>query len=482
MIRRLRARLSAHRRALQDRLALLIAVAVFCSVAATGAAAYAITYLSVSAQLDYELQQVADVTARMLSDDIENMGGINESAVQAANVKVAVVKADGTAFPPKADTLSLLGNEELAIARTGEGYSARTGTAGGVSYRVIAVPLTDTQSNQHYALVLARPYDRTRDIFSTLLLSLAIVGLLAIAAAAAIGWVIAKASTETLRQLSAAVAHITATNKLVPVAVDGNDEVADLGRSFNRMLRALGSSRERQRRLIADAGHELRTPLTSMRTNVELLVADEKSGMLPPGARGDILRDVAAQLGEFTTLIGDLVQLSREETVKPHPEPIDLKQVVESALARVKRRGGPGLTWDVRLNNSLYLLGEPDALERAVTNLLDNAVKFSPPEGQVHVELTGDRLRVADEGRGIAEDDLPHVFERFYRSDHARTTPGSGLGLSIVMQAVEAHGGWVRAGHAPEGGAEFVVRLPGELHPPEDADPPAEPDASPASA
>lgn len=264
------------------------------------------------------------------------------------------------------------------------------------------------------------------------------------------------------------VLAITATNKLIPIDVQGDDEVGELGRAFNDMLGALENSRERQRRLIADAGHELRTPLTSMRTNVELLVADERQGMLPEGARSDILRDVAAQLGEFTTLVGDLVQLSREERVDPDPEPVDLSAIVENALERVKRRG-PGINWSIRLD-PLYLEGEPDALERAVTNLLDNAVKFSPTGGTIEVELTGGRLRISDEGPGITESDLPHVFERFYRSDDARNTPGSGLGLSIVAQTIQAHGGWVKAGQSARGGAEFIVRLPGSPEPPSDTD------------
>jgi len=470
VIGRLRARLSDHRRGLQDRLALLIAVAVFCSVAVTGAAAYLITLTAVNSQLDAELTQVGNITAEMLHDDIETMGGINESALQAANVNLEVLRADNRLFqlPGKP---SFVTPAERAIAMTGEGSSTRTGySKTGVPYRIVAVPLVDTKSHYQYALVLARPLGSTIAVMNSLLLSLLLVGALAIVAAAAVGYVIARASIDPLRQLGVAVAQVTATNRLVPVPVDGNDEVADLGRTFNRMLKALDSSRERQRRLIADAGHELRTPLTSMRTNVELLVADEKSGMLPPGARGEILRDVAAQLGEFTTLIGDLVQLSREDEVQPHPEPIDFRDVLNSALARVKRRGGPGIGWDVSIENGLYLLGEPDALERAATNLLDNAVKFSPPEGTIHVSLVGDRLRVADEGPGITEADLPHVFERFYRSDQARTAPGSGLGLSIVAQTIEAHGGWVKAGRAPEGGAEFQVRLPGSLTPPEDSD------------
>jgi two-component system sensor histidine kinase MprB len=170
------------------------------------------------------------------------------------------------------------------------------------------------------------------------------------------------------------------------------------------------------------------------------------------------MNDVNAQLVEFTSLIGDLVALARDET-SATPEPLDFRDVVNVALDRVRRRG-PGLQFDVELN-PFYVVGDSDMLERAVTNLLDNAVKWSPPGGVIRVQLEGDRLRVADQGPGIAEADLPYVFDRFYRADTARNTPGTGLGLSIVAQTVTQHGGWVRAGHSAQGGAEFTVQLPG---------------------
>ena len=225
------------------------------------------------------------------------------------------------------------------------------------------------------------------------------------------------------------------------------------------MLRSLASSRERQQRLIADAGHELRTPLTSLRTNIELLAADERTRTLSSDDRAAILADVTAQLAEFTTLIGDLVHLTRDDRVSAAPEPIDLRDVVHAAVERVRRRA-KGLIFDVELN-PLYVIGEADDLERAVTNLLDNAVKWSPPGGTIRVHLEGDRLRVADQGHGIAEADLPYVFDRFYRGEAARTTPGTGLGLSIAAQTVARHGGWIRAGRSAQGGAEFTIRLPG---------------------
>ncbi|MFT4295835.1 MAG: HAMP domain-containing sensor histidine kinase [Micropruina sp.] len=451
---------------LRDRLAVLVAAAVASAVALTGVAAWLITRVTVYNQLDSELVDVAAVTANWVAVDIQGMGGLDTNALKAANVTMMLVRADSRVSNLPGATVSLLPNvEELSVARRQQGSSARTVVASnGQPYRVVAVPLT--AENEKYALVLGRPLEATNSILATLGWSLAIFGFLGVGVSSAIGVVIARSAIRPMRRLTEAVTHVTDTNELTPITIEGSGELADLGRSFNTMLNSLQLSRERQRRLIADAGHELRTPLTSLRTNVELLVADERSRMLPEGARSDILRDIAGQLGEFTTLVGDLVHLSREDVVEPHPEPIDLRDVVQSAIARAKRRG-PSLTFDVELN-PLYLVGEPDSLERAITNLLDNAVKFSPLGGTVHVLLEGDRLRISDQGPGIPDDELPHVFDRFWRSPSARNTPGSGLGLSIVAQTIKAHGGWVKAGRSAEGGAEFIVRLPGSSTPPED--------------
>lgn len=451
---------------LRDRLAVLVALAVATAVALTGVAAWLITRVTVYNQLDSELVDVAAVTANWVSVDIEGMGGLDTNALKAANVTVMLVRADNRVSTLPGATVSLVpGVEELSVARRQQGSSARTGVASnGQPYRIVAVPLK--AGTESYALVLGRPLEATNNILAMLAWSLATFGFLGVGVSSAIGFVIARSAVRPMRRLTEAVTHVTDTSDLTPITIEGGGEVADLGRSFNTMLSSLQSSRERQRRLIADAGHELRTPLTSLRTNVELLVADERSRMLPEGARADILRDIAAQLGEFTTLVGDLVHLSREDVVEPHPEPIDLRDVVRSAIARAKRRG-PSLTFDVELN-PFYLVGESDSLERAITNLLDNAVKFSPQEGTVHVLLEGDRLRISDQGPGIPDDELPHVFDRFWRSPTARNTPGSGLGLSIVAQTIKAHGGWVKAGRSAEGGAEFIIRVPGSATPPEE--------------
>ncbi|MGY4719203.1 sensor histidine kinase [Naumannella cuiyingiana] len=455
---------------LPRRITWLTTIVVAAGVWIAGLSAYFVTRLVLFDQLDRELISVATTASRTVAADLNTMGGLNAEALNAVNVTLVVVGADRQPITIQSAPRTLQwGTPELAVARLQEGSSARTGRADdGTPYRIVAVPM---QVNGHpYALVIGRDLGPTTSALATLLITVILVGALLALAAAVVGALVARSTLRPLRELSAAVTRITRTDALDPIEVHGDDELSRLTRSFNTMLYSLGSSRARQRRLIADAGHELRTPLTSLRTNIELLVADQRSHMLPDSAREEILGDISAQLAEFTTLIQDLVQLAREDRIEPTREEIDLRDIVTHALERVRRRG-PGLHFDVELN-PLYLIGEPDTLERAVTNLLDNAVKFSPPGGTVRVYLDGDQLRIADEGPGIAEEDLPHVFDRFYRADAARNTPGTGLGLSIVAQTVARHGGWVRASRSAQGGAEFTLRLPGSTTP---LDEPAEP-------
>jgi two-component system sensor histidine kinase MprB len=174
--------------------------------------------------------------------------------------------------------------------------------------------------------------------------------------------------------------------------------------------------------------------------------------------------DIRFQIEELTTLIGDLTELARDERVPATPEPVDLAETAARAVDRVRRRA-PSLHFDVHLE-PWWVTGESAALERAVTNLLDNAAKWSPPLGVVTVRLVDGTLLVSDQGHGIRDEDLPHVFDRFYRSKESRTMPGSGLGLSIVRQVAERHGGSVRADRAEEGGAAFLLALPGSAQPP----------------
>lgn len=448
------------------RLTTMTVLSLTAVVLAVGATAYFATQASLYRELDRELSSIGTTLLPTVGETPATLGGLTAETATTANVTLLVVRADGVvAGIPGVSTIITPGPEELAAARIQMASAPRTvSTGSGVKFRIAAVPFA--ADGQNYALVVARPLDTTEATLRQLWWVLLAVGLVGVVTIAFGAWSVSRQTLAPIRQLSRAVAQITETDELIPIPLASTDDLGNLTESFNTMLNSLSSSRERQKRLIADAGHELRTPLTSMRTNVELLVADEKRHMLPDGARAEILHDVAAQLGEFTALVGDLVQLSRDDGATTAPEWIDFAEVVQSAIVRVRRRG-PGLRFDVELD-PLYLKGESETLERAVTNLLDNAVKFSPPGGTVRVHLEGDELRISDEGPGIAEEDLPHVFDRFFRSDRARNTPGTGLGLSIVAHTIQAHGGSVGAGRAPGGGAEFTVRLPGSTHPPDE--------------
>ncbi len=329
----------------------------------------------------------------------------------------------------------------------------------GERYRVVAVPTSGDAS----ALVIAQSLDSQQEVLAKLGVVMLLFGLAGVIAAAMAGWAVARNGLRPVRRLTISAEHIARTEDLTPLPVEGADEIARLAAAFNRMLTALSASRDRQRQLVADAGHELRTPLTSLRTNIDLLAQADASGGLPAEARSELLADLRAQTEELTTLIGDLVELARDEPLAHVVESVDLAEIVDRAVARVRRRA-PGVTFDVR-TSPWWVVGEPPALERAVTNLLDNAAKWGPADGTVTVRLAEGAVVVDDEGPGIAPEDLPHVFERFYRSEESRSMPGSGLGLSIVQQVASRHAGSTEAVASPHGGARLVFRLPGAPEP-----------------
>jgi two-component system sensor histidine kinase MprB len=236
----------------------------------------------------------------------------------------------------------------------------------------------------------------------------------------------------------------------------GEDELSRLAGSFNRMLGALEESTKAQRQLVADASHELRTPLTSLRTNFEVLMSDKE---LDPDERRKLLDDVVEQIGEMTTLIAELIEVARGDQLPSEREEVRLDLVAADAVERA-RRDRPGVTFNTELTEST-VLGDPASLERAIGNVLDNAAKWSPSGGEVDVLVEDGTVTVRDYGPGIDDTDLPHVFDRFYRSSSARTMPGSGLGLAIVRQVAEAHGGGVVAERAEGGGTRITLRLNG---------------------
>jgi two-component system, OmpR family, sensor histidine kinase MprB len=299
--------------------------------------------------------------------------------------------------------------------------------------------------------------DNTLAFLRFLLIAVALGG---VALAAALGWAVGRASIRPVEDLTLAAEHVTATEDLsATIDEEGNDELARLAHSFNAMLVALASSRDKQAQLVSDAGHELRTPLTSLRTNIEVLIRTK--GLEGPD-RDALLADVDAQLQELTTLVGDLVDLARYDERPPaDPESVAFDELVERAVERAHRRA-TSVHFEVSLEPG-QVRAQPALLERAVMNVLDNAAKWSPPGGRVWVKLEAIgawHLTVTDEGPGIAPEDLPHVFERFYRASTARSMPGSGLGLAIVKGVVTSHGGNISVTSPPDGGTRVEIVLP----------------------
>ena len=445
------------RKPLQRRVTVMLTVAVALAVLLSNVAGY----VALRANLVQASQSVALTVAQDLvvpaSSSIERSGGLGAEVRQAAGVVVEAVRPDGTvARVPGEPAELVLEPSDLASAVPGGPVSRRTGVdAAGHPYVVVAVPLGTTG----YALVVARPLGVINGVLSSERLILLCVIVASILGAAVLSGFVAQSSLRPVRQLTAAVEHVTDTRDFQPVAIRYvRGDLAVLAAAFNQLLRTIGRMRERQARLVADAGHELRTPLTSLTTNVELLHADLSSDRLSAAQKGAILGDVRAQLAELSDLVGDLVHLARDDSAGTF-RPLDVRDAVGTAVERVRRRGGDRV-FDVELGE-LYLVGDPDGLERMTTNLLDNAVKWSPPGSTIRVRLQGNRLRVSDSGPGIPEADLPYVFDRFFRGETARNTQGTGLGLSIVAKTAEDHGGTVSAGRSSDGGAEFVVQLPG---------------------
>ena len=448
-----------YRRSLASRVAMLTTISVGLSVAAVAFVAFAAVRMQLQATLDESLLERAEAAAeaRVVSAPTFR---VPSWALGAADVRIISLGADGQARTADQGPSLTLGKHELRVAAGLSAHSVRTVRAeDGERFRVVTVPAGAGQ-----ALVLAQSLESTDRVLARLGIAMLVFGALGMVVAGLAGWMVARNGLRPVRRLTSAVERVARTEDLTPLPVEGEDEIARLAVAFNTMLTALAASRDRQRRLVADAGHELRTPLTSLRTNLDLLAQADVDGGLPVEARAELLRDVRAQITELTTLIGDLVELARDEPLTPVVEPVDLPDVIDRSVARVRRRA-PGVLFKVRAD-PWWVVGEAVGIERAVTNLLDNAAKWSPPGGTVTVRLTAGTLTVDDQGPGIADADLPHVFDRFYRAEESRSMPGSGLGLAIVRQIAQRHSGRVSAGRAPEGGARVTMFLPGTGVPP----------------
>jgi two-component system sensor histidine kinase MprB len=444
-----------YRRSLASRVTLLTTMAVGLAVAIVALGAYMTVRMQLQSSLDDSLESRATTAAASFE---EIPASLPAFLAGASDVRVGFVGDDGrTQFMDEYAVIHL-DHQEFAVAAGDAKRSLRTIRAGGVDYRVVTVPVPAAPG---LAIVLAQSLEPQQRVLTKLGLVTLLFGLAGMVTAGLAGWGVARNGLRPVRRLTAAAEEIARTEQLAPIPVEGDDEVARLASAFNQMLASLAASRDRQRRLVADAGHELRTPLTSLRTNIDLLTQAGTS--LPDDARGELLADVRAQLEELSTLVGDLVELARDEPTPAVIGTLELHEVLDHAVARVRRRA-PGLSFVVDADQ-WYVEGDAAAIERALTNLLDNAAKWSPPGGTVTVALHHGVVTVDDEGSGIPDPDLPHVFERFYRSAESRSMPGSGLGLSIVAQVAQRHAGSVEAGHSPSGGTRMTFRLPGAPSP-----------------
>jgi two-component system, OmpR family, sensor histidine kinase MprB len=306
------------------------------------------------------------------------------------------------------------------------------------------------------AIQAAQTVDEQDQAIDRLAVILALVGIGGVGLAGGLGLVVTRTATRPVRELSAAAEHVAKTRDLSRrIESSGADELSGLATSFNTMLEALDRSMRSQRQLVSDASHELRTPLTSLRTNVEVLAGT--NGSLPAEERDRMLQAVAGQLDELTGLVGDLVDLARDGERDELFEPVRLDLLVTDAVARA-RRLHPGR--EINLHTEVTLVdGSPARLDRAVSNLLDNAEKWAPPDTPIEISVHDGGITVRDHGPGFSGEDLPRVFDRFYRARSSRGLPGSGLGLAIVRQVAESHGGTVEAENAKDGGARLRLKL-----------------------
>jgi len=449
----------------RTRLVLAATVAVVVAVLAAVSAAYLASRNALVGSVDGSLSATAErvLTSQLRLDLTDTLG-----------IRPQIVTAGG--LPIVSGNLPV-DQGVLAVANGQRGRYFATITVGGSQLRQLVVPLPAgtriggspfigpvVLSPPGGALQLATPMTGVNHQLGRLGLVLVLVALAGVVLAVLLGWLVARAALVPLDSLTAGVEHLALTTD-VSERLDpgGEDELGRLRRAFNRLLAALERSREQQRQLVLDAAHELRTPLTSLRTNLEVARRLEE---LPPEDRRVLVDDVLTQLEELTDLVSDLAELARGEQPQHDRERFRLDQLVEDAVA-LARTHGRHRGVELRLVASpTWVEGSPDRIGRAVGNLLDNALKWSPEGTAVEVTCASGTVTVRDHGPGVAEEDLPHIFDRFYRAPSSRGLPGSGLGLAIVAQVAEAEGGSVAAGQAEGGGARFTLAFPPLAPPP----------------
>jgi two-component system, OmpR family, sensor histidine kinase MprB len=431
------------------RVALACAAAVAVAIVGVSIGAYALVRDSLRDEVDRSLAQrgIRGELAQLL----RRVPNIRPPAFGGAPGYLQLISADGDAvLPPGEEDPLPIGEADLAVARGESGDRFSDVDVDGVHLRVLTRPVRGG------ALQIARPLDEVDASLSRLRLALLVAGGAGVALAALLGLVVSRTAVAPLSRLAHEAEAVGATGDLTRrVGISGPDEIGRLGSRFDEMLAALEGSARAQRHLVADASHELRTPIAAVRTNVDLLA---RHPGLSDSERDAALTLARAQLEELSALVADLVEVARDGSEPAAPsESFRLDEVVIDAVRRTER-AHPGVTFTVESEASV-IDGHPARAGRAVSNLLDNAAKWTPRGGAVEIGVHGAEVVVRDHGPGIDPDDLPRIFDRFYRAPSARSTPGAGLGLSIVARVADEHDGSVTAENAEGGGALFTLRL-----------------------
>jgi signal transduction histidine kinase len=430
---------------LRARVALAVGAVVFCALAIVAAVIYPTVGANLRGQNDGSLAQVAD-NAPTIAAKLKQSGTIGQ-LVPFGNTQLQILP-DATGGP----TNGFVGisDRDVRVASGKDKAYFHDEAYGGVGYRIYTAQFP---GNPGTLVRVAQPESDATSTLAALGWLLAALVPAGAVGAAAVARLAAGRVLRPVGRLTETVERIRATGDLrAPIETPGADEISRLGQAFAAMMAALDESVGAQRRLVADASHELRTPLTSLITNLELLAEQ------PDDPSGPALAAAAlAEAGELRVLINDLVDLARYGPASFHVEDVRLDLVTERAVARAASRA-PGLRCELDCRPTL-VRGDPDALERAIGNLVDNALKWSPPDGRIRVSAAGGTVEVSDNGPGVPADDLPYIFDRFYRSVKARALPGSGLGLAIVRRIADMHDGTVEAIPLPQG-TTFRLSVP----------------------
>ncbi len=361
-----------------------------------------------------------------------------------------VVYPDGSASRTSGEQAPLpVDSRAVEIAKRAHGSFFDTATVNGVHLEILTVG----DPFDHWAVQVALPLTSVDSVLNGLLLPYGLLIAGGVLLAGLLGLTISRAALAPIERFLHRTEDVTSELEHPHhLEETGASELRRLAASFNRTLDALEHSIEAQRNLVADASHELRTPIAALRSNIQIFL---ESGRLPPEERQALQQSILAELDELTQVVANVVELARGSGASAHREQVELDSLVYDAVDRAQRRASQ-MEFSVDLEPTL-VDGVPDRIGRAITNVIDNARKWSPPDGTIDVRLRAGVLSVRDHGPGFDERDLPHVFDRFYRAAHARRLPGSGLGLAIVRQTALAHGGNAMALNAPDGGAVVQV-------------------------